>query len=365
MILGMNPRELRKTRPWYVYLWPKKRHWALVLQPQGAPFQARIADDFVHNAMHCYNAEVSSAHLFLVYEMLAESEPFLMLSVKPDFDPYDELVHPLGMVVPATFEDLEQCAIAVIKRYRRYSLIGCNCQHFVTEFAASIGVPGVEKLLPDDEAFVQSAEDASKAVCTTSAIVAVTASTGAMGTSMVATALPVGPLVLKSVAAAATTVGLIGSLSLLGVAFGYRAFKDVVRQDPEGTLSTNRSPHHPSILFIASPFDTKMPSAHSTVIIACHELSPRGYGGRIKDGRQMQALTDEPESEAAPACDKDLVPRLCPPSTEEPGSECKQDELREAMAAGGSRVAPWCSATSWEQPVWMQQIPNSKITKWD
>lgn len=42
MILGMNPRTLRESLYWNLFMWPKKHHWALVAQPT-AEFQARIA----------------------------------------------------------------------------------------------------------------------------------------------------------------------------------------------------------------------------------------------------------------------------------------------------------------------------------
>lgn len=64
-----------------MFMWPQKRHWALVLLPFGEPFTARLVDDFVHNAEHCFSAEVPSSRLFLVYEMLLEVGPIVALQM--------------------------------------------------------------------------------------------------------------------------------------------------------------------------------------------------------------------------------------------------------------------------------------------
>lgn len=369
MILGMNPKDLRKHRNWYVYLWQKKLHWALVLQPRGEAFQARIVDDFVHNAEHCYNAEVDSDRLFLVYEMLVENgEPYLMLSVKPDFDADRELVRPLGIVGPTSFEEVQRRAIRTLRGYRRYSFIGANCQHFAIEFAASLGTPNIDDLLPDDEAFVNGASDASAAVGAGAAIVGLTAAIGAAGAAMVSTAqpsavVPMAPLVLKSVAMGATGVGLVGTLSLISVAVGYNTLHHVLREHPEG---------HCAVVCTSTPPRCDLPSSclllspcAGVVSPRCSiTLTPRGCGGTVGSAsRWSPQLTDEPESEAAPACDEEPehVRRtsLATSASEEPESEGWPSELARplprsrsqeaAMAAGGSRVAPWCSATSWEQ----------------
>lgn len=38
----MNPKSLRERYHWNLYMWPKKHHWALVVQPD-AKFTVRIA----------------------------------------------------------------------------------------------------------------------------------------------------------------------------------------------------------------------------------------------------------------------------------------------------------------------------------
>jgi len=360
MILGMNPKELRKLRIWYVHLWQRKRHWALVLWPGGEPFQARIVDDFVHNATHCYSAEVSSARLFLVYELLVEQgEPYLMLSVKPDFDPRCDQVRPLGLVGPASFEDIGARALSIVRGYRRYSFIGCNCQHFAIEFVVSLGAPEATNCLPDDEAFVHTASDGIPAIGAASAVVAVTASAGVAGVAMLSATqpsivVPMGSLMLKSVAAGATGVGLVGSLSLLGVVAGYRLLHSVLREEPEGHDFESCS-FRPLPLFAgdarpanATPHGYALQSPHSL-------LTPRGRGGTIGGAsRWTRPLQDEPESEAMASCDEPEPEHQRHCTTDEPESESWPQERAAAMAAGGSRVAPWFSAPSWEQPPWAQ-----------
>ena len=41
MILGMNPKSLRQSLHWNLFMWPKKHHWALVVQP-AEDFPVRI-----------------------------------------------------------------------------------------------------------------------------------------------------------------------------------------------------------------------------------------------------------------------------------------------------------------------------------
>lgn len=229
MILGMNPRTLRAKREWQVYLWPKKRHWALVLQPVGQPFSARVVDDFLHMPDQIGTFEVASEKLYLVFELLleggdsgvwaAEGDSYLMLGVKSDFTPARHKVWSLGLVGPMYFEDIVQRAIGVVCRYRGYSLVGCNCQHFASEFAASLGV--ARSLVPEDEALALQASQTAVAVGASGAIVMVSAAAGAGA----------APSVLVGVAAGAGAIGLAGGLALVGVASGYRALHDVFREE--------------------------------------------------------------------------------------------------------------------------------------
>lgn len=237
MILGMNPGTLRKSRPWSAYLWPRRHHWALVLQPDGKAFDARITDDFVHNAQHCYSAEVPSSRLFLVYEMLVEKgEPFVMLSVKPDFDPYSTSVYRLGVVGPMAFEDLQRCALGVVRRYRSYCIVGCNCQHFATDLARSLGVSPA--FLPQDDAsaVAHAAAEGASALGAAGAVVAATSAIGAVcasSASGAATATMFVPVVLSTVALTASAVGVVGGFLLIGLSGGYRVWYNSLRDDAD------------------------------------------------------------------------------------------------------------------------------------
>merc|ERR1719313_109608 len=139
MILGMNPKTLRERRPWTLFLWKRHRHWALVARPEGSCFRARVSDDFMYRSLHVCNVEIPSSRLCVVFELLVEeSSFFLQCSVKSDFETDRPEVEELGLVGPWTFEDLSQRSLVVVQRYRGYSLVGCNCQHFVTDLAAEL-----------------------------------------------------------------------------------------------------------------------------------------------------------------------------------------------------------------------------------
>ncbi|CAE8632492.1 unnamed protein product [Polarella glacialis] len=223
MILGMNPQVLRQKREWNVFMWPTRRHWALVIQPAGEQFTARIVDDFIHNAQTCFNAEVPSSQFFLVYELLLDQrELFLMLSVKPDFEPERQNVQALGKIGPVTFLQIKTHALAVVGCYRSYSLIGCNCQHFASDLALSLGAP--TRIHPDDEAMAQAASDSAVTVGILGASVSVTAAAGAFGTS--AFTFAYAPVVLTAVAVTAGSIGLMGGITLVGAAGAYQILFD-------------------------------------------------------------------------------------------------------------------------------------------
>lgn len=239
MILGMNPHALREPRLWLAYLWPQKRHWALVLQPLGRPFDAHIVDDFAYNASQCFSERIPSSKFFLVYElMLDQGGMYLMLSMKPDFDRSRKDVCFLGLVGPARLAQISACAEAVVRRYRSYSLIGCNCQHFATDFAASLGASC--RVVPEDEAIAQAAAESAIVVGAGGVAIASVAAAGAAGTSAASTALSGGavavgaaPYVLTAAAATSLLIGVVGGAALVGIATGYRTIYDNLREPTE------------------------------------------------------------------------------------------------------------------------------------
>ncbi|CAJ1397323.1 unnamed protein product [Effrenium voratum] len=228
MILGMNPRTLRARRRWYMYMWPQKRHWALVLQPFGEPFTARLVDDFVHNAQRCFNTEVASSQFFLVYELLLDhTEPFLMLSVKPDFNPERKNVWALGLSGRLNLLELQARAREVASHYRCYSFIGANCQHFAADLAVRLGAPS--RISPDDETVALAATDTALPVGVVGACVAAAAQ-GISGAP-----LAWGPA-LNTVAVSASAVGLVGCAALIGVAGIYKLLRDQSRQSAPAAM---------------------------------------------------------------------------------------------------------------------------------
>lgn len=329
MILGMNPRELRKRRSWVVYIWYQEQHWSLVLRPDGEPFQARVVDDFVHNALHCYSAEVSSMRLFLIYEVLVDSgTPYLMLSTKTDFVSELEVMQPLGVCGPASFEDLERYALGVAKGLQPHSFswIDCDSRLFATEFAVSLGAPRLDPALTDSDVSVRKTSDATVAVGAAGAIVALTSAATVAAQPSLTSAL--ASFALQGMAAGATGLTLICTLSAVGGVAGSRTLYNAFCQQPEMHLLQGALLPH-SVKGVRSAKKGGMWAFHGASNVV----------GSLP--RQPRSLANEPEAEAEPACYK------------EPPSEGLQRSIEhEASMLGGSRVAPWSTAPSWEQPPW-------------
>lgn len=234
MILGMNPRTLRESLYWNLFMWPKKHHWALVAQPT-AEFQARIVDDFAYSAVQCFNAEVSSKEFFLILELLSEGGfYFPMLSVKTDFVSDRPNVQPLGLVGPITLQQIEREVLQVLGCYKSYSLIGCNCQHFAADLALALGA--ARRPDPVDERLAKSAASGANTLGAAGVSVAACAAAGAAGTSVLglcssgASAALGASAVLGTVAASASMVSVVGGLTLMGVAHAYEAVRDSTRE---------------------------------------------------------------------------------------------------------------------------------------
>jgi hypothetical protein len=227
MVFGMNQRALKEKRGWRTYLWPRKRHWALVLQPLGDSFTARAVDDFMHNPQQCCNVDCSSENFFLVYELLVEDDrPFPMLSLKLDFDCCHDSAVYLGEVPPLHFAELADHALGVISRFKRYSFIGANCQHFAFDFAMVLGVP--LQTLPEDEACMLKLSDGAETFLTASVVAAAATGTALAGVSVLgAGGTAVTMLIVAG--AASSAAGFVGSLSFMGLAVYYKAFRDGLR----------------------------------------------------------------------------------------------------------------------------------------
>lgn len=224
MILGMNPGPLRKNQSWDVYQWQQGRHRALVLRPSGFLFTARVVDDFVRGAQSCFSIETTSTRLFLVYELLVDANrPYLLLTVKPDFDPDRSSAQLLGTLENTAFEDITAHALEVAHRYRGYSLVGCNCQHFVRDLAESCAIQLA--LVPEDEAAADMALEGAAKLGAASCGFAAAAATGAASSTLSGT-LVTSTLYFSTVAAAAGLVGVVSALALVSFAASYHCLHD-------------------------------------------------------------------------------------------------------------------------------------------
>lgn len=269
---------------------------------------------------------------FLIYEVLLDNgEPRLLVSVKSDFDPAHEMVQRLGVIGPASFEDLQQRALRTSWGSRQYSFFGSGYQHFATEFAACLGASDRVELRP------------ARTVSTTGVVVGMTAAIGsasAAGAALLQPSAPFAPLVIKSVAVSTTSMGIVVSVSLLGIVVGYYSLQNVSSEQPEGNRSDACIQQSPMLLPIV------------------HRSTAGKPGDVSAQSEPLAAPTEEPESEAVPACDQEpqTLQRtsLCTTVSEEPEAEDVEDAPQEGRKTGPTpRAAPWCSGTSWEQPPWM------------
>lgn len=257
MILGLNPKTLRVSRPWRIFLWRSKKHWAIVLQPEGEAFYARLVDDVLRNPTHTQQIEVASSRLFLVFELLTyrghnfKEEFYLQVGAKPDFDILHSDVTNLGKVGAHTFQQLVDKAAGVVRQYRRYGVIGCNCQHFVVEFAQALGVE--RDLKTEDEAAASSLTEGGIGIAT-----AGTATAGIAGTASALTVSTgsAAPIMLGLFGLGAGIIGLLGATIVVAASGGYEELKashrrpapkaDVTITDSDGQGSSSSSSSPPA-----------------------------------------------------------------------------------------------------------------------
>lgn len=358
MILGMNPKEMRKRRSWCVNLWARGKHWALAIRPEGEAFQVRVVDDFIHEASHAYSSEVASTQFYLVYELLQEwGRPYLMLSAKTDFDADSKALRSLGSVASFSMEDIQVHAIASFKKYHGFNLFGSNTQHFAVGFASSLGAPDVENVVLDDETFTNCASDLAVAVGASGAVVAVTSTAGAAGAATVTTMTQptttcVFSIMLKGMAAGATGMGMVGGLSLLGIVAGYKILGpalQALQDQPETYYVSGRHCHA-----------TREPQACTVTFNRKSEmLLLQGCRGAMIGCWPKRCLPApmEPDVDAAAARDQEL--------DEQTEIVLHFEVDTRGMAApeperDWRQLAPWCSATSWEQPPWVQKAQRQR-----
>lgn len=167
---GLNPGLLPKGPRWRAFLWKLRRHWAIVLRPEAGDSDGeeaaacQVDTDLLRYPSATALDEVPRGSLFLVYELLVDSRSkafFLRFCVHPTFDVARSNVQELGCFGPLRLEDVAGRAIGVIRRYRQYGVIGCNCQHFAVDFLKELDVEA--SVRTDDLRAEQAAERGVKA----------------------------------------------------------------------------------------------------------------------------------------------------------------------------------------------------------
>ncbi|CAE6924020.1 unnamed protein product [Symbiodinium natans] len=110
---------------------------------------------------------------YVVIELLVAEWPceefFPYLSVFPSFDPVKENVADFGAAGPCTLEHIAEQAMEVMKSYRMYGLVGCNCQHFAVDVLKRL--PGIKDApSPDDQRLAEVIERSARAISITNGV---------------------------------------------------------------------------------------------------------------------------------------------------------------------------------------------------
>ncbi|CAE8637145.1 unnamed protein product [Polarella glacialis] len=182
---------LKQRLHWYVYLWRSRRHWAVVLRPdldhEDPTLLARVDTDLLRKTSSLRASaaspeepgdeteqnevmvQIPARRLFLTFELLlssgASQDFFPRLRVYPDFDISNDNVEMCGFSGPQALSELSALAQQVVCRYRMYGLLGCNCQHFASDFLTELRTGAADgSPLPDDVRLSQAAETGVRAI---------------------------------------------------------------------------------------------------------------------------------------------------------------------------------------------------------
>merc|ERR1719323_2448166 len=119
------------------------------------------------------------------------------MSVHPTFDAARDCVTDLGVVGPFSLRSVAKRAVRAMRGYKRYGIVGANCQHFASDLLQELNVEAA--LQTDDQLAVQRVAQgvAVVGVAGSSALGACTSITGA--------------------AACAGAVGVAGAAAILGL----------------------------------------------------------------------------------------------------------------------------------------------------
>lgn len=255
MILGLNPKALRVSRPWRVYLWRSRHHWAIVVQPEGDSFRARLVDDVLRNPTYARSIEVASGQCFLVFELLTyrgdnlKEEFYLQIGAKPDFETWQKDVTNLGRVGPLDYHQLTNKATSVIQQYRRYGFIGCNCQHFAVEFAQALGVE--RNLKTEDDVAASNLTEGGIGMAT--AGMATAGTVGVAAAASVTTGSASAPIVLGLFASGAGVVGIVGAVIVIAASGGYEELKASHRRPATPSNKDQEPKAEPEAVLVEAP----------------------------------------------------------------------------------------------------------------
>ncbi|CAE7441020.1 unnamed protein product [Symbiodinium sp. CCMP2456] len=242
----LNKKDLEEDLHWDVYLWMIKRHWALVFHPRldeaseagskpDVHHELRVDSDYLRrgDGQGCV-VQIPVNQAYVVIELLVAEWPceefFPYLSIFPGFDESKENVANFGTAGPCKLEYITEQAMEVMRSYRMYGLVGCNCQHFAVDVLKRL--PGIKDApSPDDQRLAEVIEKSAQAISITNGVLkglfcAKTASTlgsslatgGVAGGAAGTMALGVGVAVLTGHILCGCAVGAAAST---GVRRGY------------------------------------------------------------------------------------------------------------------------------------------------
>lgn len=158
--------ELHEPLDWNVFQWQSGRHRAVVVVPCSS-FEALVVGILLRGSLQKGDyelEEIPSSQLYIMFELVVapDGDFFPMVGVMPNFDAARPGTKYLGKIQRVRLVDISNKAKAVVSKYAKYGLIGCNCQHFVEELSASLGVNAI---VPEDEsAFINAAGVAGAAM---------------------------------------------------------------------------------------------------------------------------------------------------------------------------------------------------------
>lgn len=162
ILMASNRQCLQSQIRWCAFLWRRSHHWEVAIRPSCDPCKVRVDSDLLHEKLQLASPdlavhEVSSANLFLIFDLVigSETDDFsIRLKVDPSFDSGWGNVQSLGCFGALGLNEIAERAITAIGTFDSYSMIGGNCQHFAIEFLGNLGIRD-SSLVPEDQQAAQ------------------------------------------------------------------------------------------------------------------------------------------------------------------------------------------------------------------